>query len=114
MSTFEATNLPNLVLFASYCAFFGCLVFLIDLIACKLKNSDSLIGIVYKGNNSLVLLGLWTIGAGLMAFVGGYVEIFQLNKQTVIALGVAWPVILSRLVSKGSVLDTSSDDQETE
>lgn len=93
----------------------GAAAFTLDLIACQLRGTDSLLGIVYKKGNAWALFLLWSIGAALMGLIGGYVEIFQLNRASVLAVGLAWPILLSKLVQKGGkAIDDSSENEEME
>jgi hypothetical protein len=98
MPPFEIANGTQLLSFALYCAGAGAVVFAIDLLACKIKSTESLLGIVYRKDNALFLFSLWAVGSGLMGLFGAYAEVFQLTKTSVISVGVAWPVLLSKIV----------------
>jgi hypothetical protein len=111
MAPFEIDNAQQLIGFALYCGLAGAAVFVIDLLACKISSTKSFLGIVYRSGNSLLLLSLWTVGAALAGGVGAYLGVFQLTKTSVMAVGVAWPLMLSKFV-KTSVAVGVSDDVE--
>jgi hypothetical protein len=114
--SFEVTNWGELLWFAAYCIAVGAVVFVVDWVVYKLKGTDSLLGIVYTGKNAFALLAMWSFGAGFMGLIGGYAEIIQLNRQAVIVLGVAWPVVLSKWVAAVSSksAEKEPDAQEDE
>lgn len=44
------------------------------------------------------LVLLWSIGAGIGAFLGGAFDIFEISRAAAVSVGVGWPLILPRLV----------------
>lgn len=98
MPSYVIENGPELLRFAIYCTVAGGMVFLIDLLACKIRSTQSLLGIVYRRENSLALFLLWSLGSGLMGALGAYAEVFQLTKTSVITVGIAWPFLLSKVI----------------
>lgn len=70
--------------------------------------------LVYRGPNVLGHLLIWGVGAGLAGFLGGAFGIFQLGRSASIAVGVAWPLVLPRLLRSANVDDTEHEDFQGE
>lgn len=113
MSNYEIQNGAELLRFALYCTTAGGIVFLIDLLACKIRSTQSLLGIVFTKENTFFLFALWSVGAGLMGLIGAYAEVFQLTKPSVISVGFTWPFLLSKVV-KNNINGASRDAAATE
>ena len=60
--------------------------------------------------NILRLFVLWGIGAGVGGFLGASIGIFQFTRIASIGVGVAWPLILPRLLEKANE-DFKEDEQ---
>jgi hypothetical protein len=61
--------------------------------------------------NTIRLLFVWSLGAGLGGFLGAEADIFKLTRLATISVGVGWPLILPRLLDS---LTRKEDDQEPE
>ncbi len=106
------TEYPVLV-FAVACGFMGGVIVLLDWVT-VLAGRESVLKLVYRGPNILVLLLIWGAGAGLAGFLGGAFGIFELGRSASIAVGVAWPLVLPRLLRSASVDDTEHEDFQGE
>ena len=82
------TEYPVLV-FAVACGFMGGVIVLLDWVT-VLAGRESVLKLVYRGPNILILLLIWGAGAGLAGFLGGAFGIFELGRSASIAVGVAW------------------------
>jgi len=88
----------QIIEFGAGCGLMGFLVFLVDAISFKVGHSTSLLRITYRERNGFILLVLWTAGAALVGGIGTYIGIVQFTKSAVLAVGVGWPVLLSKIV----------------
>ncbi len=109
----ELTNVPNAhLVFATASAFMGLMVVALDLIIFLLQRK-SVLKLTYQGYRTVLVLVLWGIGAGLVGLLGGAFKIFQLTLQASVSVGVAWPVILPRLI-KSTQADEDTQLPSTE
>ena len=102
----SAHHRSDLLIFAVGCAFMGITVVLLDWIVFSVQKK-SILQLSYTsawGTTRLFLL--WGIGAGLGGFLGSAANILTLSRLGCISVGVAWPLILPRLVN------TLDDDVE--
>lgn len=98
--------------FSLLCGACACLVYVMDSAYCKLTRQKSLIGIIYNQTNWVVLLVLWTFGAAILGFVGAFGEFLQPTKQTVVAIGLAWPLLLTKILKRASDREPDGDSDE--
>ena len=106
----------DVLVFSIACGFFAVSVCLLDLVWTRLSQRPSLLGVGFgtvRRNLQSVLL--WGCGAVLAAYLGGYLELFNINSRTAPALvGVGWPTILPRLLAMAaqSNLEEEQGDEE--
>jgi hypothetical protein len=109
------TDWQGLLLFSFLCGLAAGAAFALDLAVCHLTGNKSLLNISYGKKNSFVLLLLWSLGAAILAFIGSFGEIIQTNKQTILVLAVAWPILFTKLLKQlPREIETTGDEEEEE
>jgi len=105
--SYDETVQYPLAVFAASSSIMGAIVVLVDWLA-TFAGRASMLKLIYRGPNILGLVALWGIGAGLGGFLGGAFGIFQLNRVAAVTVGLAWPLVLPRLLKSIS----ESEDRE--
>ena len=106
--------------FVLNCAILGLIVTFIDFMAGYLRNQKSLLGISYGKKNMLVVFMFWIIGAGMLGFLGAYLNLLKPTPVSVCAVAVGWPLLFSKFVANlldgdpndGGDADESTDEEE--
>lgn len=102
----ETVQYP-LAVFSAASSIMGAIVVLVDWLT-TFTGRSSMLKLIYRRWNVLGLVALWGIGAGLGGFLGGAFGIFQLNRVAAVTVGLAWPLVLPRLLKSIS----ESEDRE--
>lgn len=103
----ETVRYP-LAVFSAASSVIGVVVVLVDWLS-TLAGRTSVLKLIYRGPNILGLLALWGIGAGLGGFLGGAFGILELSRVAAITSGLAWPLVLPRLLKS---ISESEDRQD--
>lgn len=94
-----ASESTILLVFAAASAVMGTVVVLLDWIILTV-HGRSLLNLGYAGVfRSLGMVALWGAGAGLGALLGGWADIFEINRNACLVAGVAWPAVLPRVLA---------------
>ena len=95
--------------FGTVAAFFGLLVVAADCVYFS-QSKKSLLKLGYAGFwRTVVVMSLWGIGAGLIGVLGAVFGLFQTTQQASQVVGIAWPVILPRLLQSAT---TAAEDEQ--
>ena len=100
----EGAPAPLLV-FATSAAIMGLLVVLLDWLTAAAKGR-SFLGVRWGGGSALRMVVLWGIGAGVGGFMAVAADILQTGRLACVTIGVAWPLVLPRLI------DSTGEDEE--
>jgi len=101
----------DIAYFALLCGIVSMLVFIIDFLIYKVKKKPSYLGIIYQGNNSFVLALLWFLGAASVGIITHLMGIIKINNQTIVAVGVSWPYVFSKIVKQSKSHWDEGDEQ---
>lgn len=112
---YSGENPPALAVFSASSAVVGIIVVVLDWLL-VMSGKESALNLAHRGANSIWLIMLWGMGAGLGGFLGAGFGILQLNRVACITTSVAWPLILPRLVKTISIEsgEDSEDEEEEE
>jgi|HubBroStandDraft_1064217.scaffolds.fasta_scaffold00520_11 hypothetical protein len=91
----------NILALALCSAAMGLIVVLLDWIIFTVKGKSALnLSYGSRLTTTFRLLFLWGIGAGLGSILGFAFEILQPTRAAYIGFGVAWPLVLPRIVDQ--------------
>jgi len=85
--------------FAIASSFFGMLVVILDFLMVKTLNKNSLLKLSYIGIKGFFVFIMWGVGSGIGGCLGAAIGIFEINRIAAVAIGVAWPLVLPRLLT---------------
>jgi branched-subunit amino acid transport protein AzlD len=115
MKTEILLNYEEIGYFAALCGIVSLLVFIIDFLIYKVQKKPSFLGIIYRSNNSFLLALLWILGAASVGIITHLIGILKINTQTVVAVGVSWPYVFSKIVKfTKNQLDEEDEQLEEE
>jgi hypothetical protein len=58
---------------------------------------------------------LWGVGAGVGAYVGGLIELFNIESvSSKVIVGISWPTILPRLIAISTVEEKEEEQEESQ
>ncbi len=89
----------TLPVFAIAAIMYGMLIVILDCLTTKVTNSASHLKLSYVGFKAILVILTWGLGAGIGALVGAAFGIFEISRTAAIFAGVAWPLVLPRLIS---------------
>ncbi|MCA3902318.1 hypothetical protein JKP31_13485 [Vibrio vulnificus] len=89
----------NLPVFAIAAIMYGMLIVILDCLTTKVTNGTSHLKLSYVGFKAILVILTWGLGAGVGALVGAAFGIFEISRTAAIFAGVAWPLVLPRLIS---------------
>ncbi|AYF19698.1 TPA: hypothetical protein NJ324_001280 [Vibrio parahaemolyticus] len=92
----------NLPVFAMAAIMYGMLIVVLDCLTTKVTNSSSHLKLSYVGYKAILVIITWGLGAGIGALVGAAFGIFEISRTAAIFAGVAWPLVLPRLISSAN------------
>lgn len=88
----------EILVFALGSALMGLIAVLLDLVVFSVRGR-SFFNLSYVGpRDTLRLVCLWGIGAGVGGFLGAAASIFLVTRGACIGVGIGWPLILPRLI----------------
>lgn len=103
----------SLVPFAIGCGIASVAFMVVDYALFLTNNvNESLLKIRYQKNNFLFLLITWFCGAFVVGYFATYIAIFNTSKQSLVTLGVLWPLALKRIIDNAGTHLGSNDDAE--
>ena len=112
-SVLQRIYMPGLLSFALATSFFALLTCVLDWIGTLLSGRPSLLRVGYGGWRTLQSILLWGLGAGLGAYLGGFVRLFDIDsKNAQLIVGIGWPTILPRLLALAT--ETKEEEQSEE
>ncbi len=97
-----------LAIFSAGCAAMGIIVVVLDALLFY-GMGQSALNLTYRRWSIVFFLLFWGVGAGLGGFLGASAQIFQINRVACLTAGIAWPLILPRLIQATKI---SEDTQE--
>lgn len=90
----------TLISFALGCAITSVLFLLVDYAYFVAQGRrKSFLEITYRGNNFLLILVTWFGGAFVVGYFATFISLFEASKQSLVALGILWPLALSRIIA---------------
>jgi hypothetical protein len=100
----------EILVFAVGSALMGLIAVLLDLVVFSVRGR-SFFNLSYGGRitNTMRLVCLWGIGAGVGGFLGAAASVFLVTRGACIGVGVGWPLILPRLIDSFA----REEDQQT-
>ena len=107
---------PAVLSFALACGLVALVICVLDWVGTLLLGRSSLLGVGFGGwRRTLQSMLLWGFGAVLGAYLGGLVQLFDIESVNArVIVGVAWPTVLPRLLAmaSGSTPEEEQDDEE--
>ncbi len=94
-----ADNKFAVLIFAMGCAIIGLLIVVADL-SFFLIRGDSLLQLQHSIRNTLVFAFAWAAGAFIIGYIGQMARIFQVSLLACATVGIAWPVVFTKLLDK--------------
>lgn len=107
-------NIKEIGYFALLCGIVSLLAFLIDFLIYKVQNKPSFLGIIYLGNNSLLLALLWFFGAAAVGAITHLAGILKINTQTVVTVGISWPFVFAKIVKSANQKAEEEEEESIE
>ncbi len=114
---FEVLSLADnefaVLIFAMGCAFIGLLIVVADL-SFFLIRGDSLLRLQHSLRNTLIFALAWAVGAFIIGYIGQMARIFQVSLLACATVGIAWPVVFTKLLDRlrqPSDVQTPTDEE---
>lgn len=85
------------LVFGAVCGVLALALILLDWLLLNLKDR-SLLDIAYGSKNRWLVLGGWSLASAFVGILSGSFDVVQTNLQGAVAVSVAWPALLSRIV----------------
>lgn len=105
----------KLMVFAIATSLIALFICLLDWIVTKLLGRSSILGVGFGGVKTLQAILLWGVGAGVGAYVGGLIELFNIESvSSKVIVGVSWPTILPRLIAISTVKEKEEEQEESQ
>lgn len=103
---------PKVLVFALASSSMAFVILLLDRVVYAVKQK-SFLDLSYgtRAWDTVRLLLLWSLGAGLGGLLGGESNIVQLTRPAAVTVGIGWPFILPRLIES---IKKEEDQQEPE
>ena len=99
-SMFSLIYDETLVSFALGCAITSVLFLIVDYAYFVAQGRrKSLLDITYRGNNFFLILITWFGGAFVVGYFATFISIFETSKQSLVALGILWPLAMSKIIA---------------
>lgn len=111
----EGTDSPVLV-FAITSGIIGVLVIILDF-SMSLIARDSFLNLTHRWSTLPRFILVWGFGAFLVSLLGVAFSVLQVTLQAAVIAGVAWPVLMTRIVSSAggkAEPEESSEPEEKE
>ena len=107
---------PAVLAFAVACGLVALVICVLDWVGTLLLGRSSLLGVGFGGwRRTLQSMLLWGFGAVLGAYLGGLVQLFDIESVNArVIVGVGWPTVLPRLLAmaSGSTPEEEQDEEE--
>lgn len=91
----------GIIIFALASSLMSVSVLILDFILFSIQENGRSIFNVSYGNQFIDIIRLiliWSIGAGIGAYIGVAANIFQITRESCLSVAVGWPFILPRLI----------------
>ena len=112
----ESVYDPTVLSFALACGIVALVICVLDWVGTLLLGRSSLLGVGFGGwRRTLQSMLLWGFGAVLGAYLGGLVQLFDIESVNArVIVGVGWPTVLPRLLAmaSGSTPKEEQDEEE--
>ena len=107
---------PAVLSFAIACGFIALVICVFDWVGTLLLGRSSLLGVGFGGwRRTLQSMLLWGFGAVLGAYLGGLVQLFDIESVNArVIVGVGWPTVLPRLLAMASERRPEEEQYEEE
>ena len=80
-----------------------------------LLGRSSLLGVGFGNWRTLQSILLWGLGAGFGAYLGGLVQLFDIESVNArVIVGVGWPTVLPRLLAMANEIGGEEEQSEEE
>ncbi len=104
---------PTILSFALASGFLALIICVLDWVGTLLFDRSSLLGVGFGGRRTLQSIVLWGFGAGLGAYIGGLIQLFDTESVNArVIVGVGWPTVLPRLLSMAA--ETVPEEEQGE
>ena len=106
----------SLLIFSVSAALLGVTVVVFDFLA-SFVNIKSFLKLTHKPTMLPLFILVWGLGAGFAGFLGVSLDILQMNRHTAIIAGIAWPLLMPRIVASARAEaepEQHADDEEEE
>nr|VFK13811.1 MAG: hypothetical protein BECKLPF1236B_GA0070989_105215 [Candidatus Kentron sp. LPFa] len=107
----------TLIPFAFGCAITSVLFLIVDYAYFMAQGQKSLLNIIYRGRNFLLILTTWFLGAFVVGYFAAYIEMFdETSKLSLVVVGILWPVVLTKMITnaEGHLGAKDTGDKEPE
>jgi len=111
----EQSNSPFLV-FAISSGIIGVFVVIVDYLV-SLIPRDSFLKLTHSLARLPLFIAIWGLGAAVVSFFGVAFHILETTLQAAVVAGIAWPVLMTRIVSSAGAaaeLEETGEAEETE
>ena len=106
---------PAVLSFAIACGFIALVICVFDWVGTLLLGRSSLLRVGFGGWRTLQSMLLWGAGAVLGAYLGGLVQLFDIESVNArVIVGVGWPTVLPRLLAMVSGSPPEEEQEEEE
>ena len=108
-NTYEILLNSATIHFGFACGIVSLLVMCADWVSVTQLNKESVLGIPYKGlswSKWIKLLIAWWGAAAIVGYLSVLTDILQMSKQTMLAIGLAWPVAFAKLITTQATLQS--------
>ena len=106
---------PALMSFALATSFIALIICILDWIGTLLLGRSSLLGVGFGNWRTLQSISLWGLGAGFGAYLGGLVQLFDIESVNArVIVGVGWPTVLPRLLAMATEIEGEEEQSEEE
>lgn len=92
----------TIVVFSLTAAVYGLLIVLLDFLTSKTTKNASFLKLSYSGYGGILVVLMWGAGAGIGAFIGAGIGIFEIKRVSCFFVGAIWPTVIPRLLSSSN------------
>jgi hypothetical protein len=114
-NTYEILLNPDTLHFGFACGMVSLLVMCADWVSVNQLNKESVLGIPYRGLSWVKWMNLiiaWWGAAAIVGYLSVLTDILQMSKQTMLAIGLAWPVAFAKLITTQPTLQNNTNNSE--
>jgi len=114
-NTYEILLNSETLHFGFACGIVSLLVMCADWVSVTQLNKESALSIPYKGlswSKWIKLLIAWWGAAAIVGYLSVLTEVLQMSKQTMLAIGLAWPVAFAKLLTTPATLQNNQSNAE--